>query len=89
MAPTRVVGYARLSRETADCTSVARQRQIIESHAQSREWELFATIDDVDVDVSASKRRRDRPGLARVRAMIAAHEADAVTVWHLDRLARS
>jgi DNA invertase Pin-like site-specific DNA recombinase len=42
-----------------------------------------------DVDVSASKRRLDRPGLAKVRAMIAAGEADAVLVWRLDRLARS
>ncbi|MCJ1707943.1 recombinase family protein [Microbacterium sp. VKM Ac-2923] len=87
MAPTRVVGYVRLSRESADSTSVARQRQIIEAHAKGRGWELVDTIDDVDV--SASKRRLDRPGLTRVRALIAGGKAEAVLVWRLDRLARS
>ncbi len=87
MAPTRVVGYVRLSRESADSTSVARQRQIIETHAKRQGWELVETIDDVDV--SASKRRLDRPGLARVRGLIASGKADAVLVWRLDRLARS
>jgi len=49
MALTRGVGYVRLSRESADSTSVARQRQIIETHAKSRVWELVETIDDADV----------------------------------------
>lgn len=87
MSPTRVVGYVRLSRETADSTSVARQRQVIEAHARSRGWDLFTTVEDIDV--SASKRRLDRPGLTRVRAIIAAGKAEAILVWRLDRLARS
>lgn len=87
MAPTRVVGYVRLSRETADSTSVARQRQIIDSHASARGWTVVDVVEDVDV--SASKRRLDRPGLDRVRALVASGDADAVLVWRLDRLARS
>lgn len=42
-----------------------------------------------DVDVSASKRRLNRPGLNRVRQMLRDGEADALLVWRLDRLARS
>ncbi len=87
MAPTRVVGYVRLSRESADSTSVARQRQVIEATAASRGWELLGIVEDVDV--SASKRRLDRPGLTQVRELIAAGKASAVLVWRLDRLARS
>jgi DNA invertase Pin-like site-specific DNA recombinase len=87
MTPTRAIGYVRLSRETADSTSIARQRQIIEATARGRGFELVGIIEDVDV--SASKRRLDRPGLAQVRELVAKGQADAVLVWRLDRLARS
>ena len=66
---------------------MARQRQVIEAHARSRGWDLVTTVEDIDV--SASKRRLDRPGLTRVRAIIAAGRAEAILVWRLDRLARS
>lgn len=83
----RVVGYVRISRLTEESTSVARQRQEIESTVASRGWRLIAI--EEDVDVSASKKRLDRPGLNAVRRRIAAKEADAVLVWRLDRIARS
>jgi|GEM_PF-623868 len=86
-ATTRAVGYVRLSRDHDDSTSVARQREIIARTCEARGWTLVETVEDVDV--SASKRRLDRPGLDRVRALVRSGEADLVLVWRLDRLARS
>lgn len=86
-SPTRAVGYVRLSRDNDDSTSVAKQRQIITATAEAKGYDLIDVVEDVDV--SASKRRLDRPGLNRVRALVKAREADVVLVWRLDRLARS
>lgn len=83
----RVIGYARLSRASESSTSIARQREIIAQTADARGWSLVETV--VDNDVSASRLRLNRPGIKRVRAAVAAGEADAVIVWRLDRLARS
>jgi len=92
--PRRVVGYVRLSRETEESSSPAKQRQIIEQTVAARAlaapgfWDLVGI--ESDIDVSATKTPLDdRPGLARVRAMIADGSADAVVCWRLDRLARS
>lgn len=92
--PRRVVGYIRLSRETEASSSPAKQRQIIEQTVSARAlaapgyWDLIDVISDIDV--SATKTPLDdRPGLARVRAMVADGSADAVVCWRLDRLARS
>ena len=52
-----------------------------------RGLELIEIVEDVDV--SATRSRLDRPGLRRVRALIADGSADAVMVWRLDRLVRS
>lgn len=93
-APRRVVGYVRLSRETEESSSPAKQRQIIEQTVAARAlaspgfWDLVGI--ESDIDVSATKTPLDdRAGLAKVRAMIADGKADAVVVWRLDRLARS
>jgi site-specific DNA recombinase len=84
----RVLGYTRLSSaRREESTSIVRQREVIASTATARGWTLVDTIDDVDV--SASKRRLDRPGLHEIRRRIKAGEADAVLVWRLDRLVRS
>ncbi len=83
----KVIGYARLSSLSEESTSIARQREIITLTASTRGWQLVDIIEDGGV--SASKARLDRPGLARVRASIAAGDADAVVVWRLDRMARS
>lgn len=82
-----VVAYLRISRDSDDSTSIARQRDITSRYAEARGWTVVATVEDVDV--SASKRRLDRPGLNRVRELIRTGAADAVVVWRLDRLARS
>ncbi|MEP7736460.1 recombinase family protein [Nocardioides sp. 31GB23] len=83
----RVAAYVRISRDADDSTSIARQVDITGRYAAARGWEVVETVQDVDV--SASKRRLDRPGLSRVRELVRAGEADAVLVWRLDRLARS
>ncbi|MDR6171949.1 recombinase family protein [Curtobacterium sp. SORGH_AS_0776] len=84
----RVIGYARLSRASREeSTSIVRQRELIEKTCELRGMELVQTI--VDDNVSATRSRLDRPGLSRVRRMIADGEADAVMVWRLDRLVRS
>lgn len=92
--PRRVVGYVRLSRETEDSSSPAKQRQAIERLAAARaaahpgHWELVGIHEDIDV--SATRTELDsRPGLSRVRQAIADGTADAVVVMKLDRLARS
>ncbi len=84
----KVIGYVRLSRAVREeSTSVVRQREIIEETCRARGHELVRIVEDIDV--SASKRRLDRPGLTEVRSRIGSGEADAVMVWRLDRLARS
>lgn len=87
LSPSRVAGYVRLSRAEDDSTSVARQREIIASTAAARGWQLVEVVEDVDV--SASKKRLDRPGLDRVRELVRSGAVDLVLVWRLDRLARS
>ena len=82
-----VIGYARLSSLSEESTSIARQREIITDTAKARGWHLIDIIEDGGI--SASKARLERPGLTRVRALIAAGDADAVIVWRLDRMARS
>lgn len=67
-APKRVVGYVRISREHDDSTSIDRQREIIATYCRAHDLTLVDTI--ADADVSASKKRLDRPGLSRVRALI-------------------
>ncbi|MFI1778303.1 recombinase family protein [Streptomyces sp. NPDC020406] len=86
-APRRVIGYARISRATDESTSIERQREVIHATCQTRGWALADIIEDVDV--SATKTRLDRPGLARVRDVVAAGRADTVLVWRIDRVARS
>ncbi|MFE5334826.1 recombinase family protein [Isoptericola sp. NPDC056573] len=83
----RVVGYARLSRYSDESASIAKQRKIISDTVANRDWTLVEIVEDVDV--SATKRRLDRPGLDRVRRLVADGIADHVVVWKLDRLARS
>jgi site-specific DNA recombinase len=86
--PTRVVGYVRLSDASKEeSTSIARQHEIIEQTSSARGYDLVCV--EADEDVSASKKRLARPGLTRVRRMLASGDADAVLVWRLDRLARS
>lgn len=82
---TRAAVYLRLSKETEASSSIERQRLACLRLAESRGWDVVLV--EEDVDVSASKRRLDRPGLDRVRA--AYGSLDVVIYWKTDRLARS
>ncbi|WP_351224001.1 recombinase family protein [Streptomyces sp. NPDC002133] len=86
-APRRVIGYARISKATDESTSIERQRELITATCKARGWALAEIVEDVDV--SATKTRLDRPGLARVRDTVAAGRADTIMVWRIDRVARS
>lgn len=86
-APLRVIGYARISDEKAESTSIARQHDIIKATAKARDWQLVGIVDDIGE--SASKKRLARAGLTEVRALVAAGTAEAVAVWRLDRAARN
>lgn len=87
MAPTRALGYVRLSRDTEASTSPERQRKDITAAVKSRGWELVGVIEDIDQ--SATRKRLDRPGIHEMRRRIKAGEADVVVVSRLDRMARS
>jgi len=84
----KIVGYVRLSRAAREeSTSITRQRELIAKTCELRGLELLEIVEDVDV--SATRSRLERPGLRRVRQLIADGDADAVMVWRLDRLVRS
>lgn len=83
----RAALYVRLSEETTTTTSPERQRDAARKYAESRGWNVVGTFEDVDV--SATHRRLDRPGLDRLRAEVAASRVDVVIVYRLDRLARN
>ena len=79
--------YLRLSRETESSTSITRQREACHAFAASRGWDIVLECEDVDV--SASKRRLDRPGLTTIREAMERGDIEIVLFWRTDRLARS
>jgi DNA invertase Pin-like site-specific DNA recombinase len=83
----RVGIYVRLSEETESTTSPARQQALSRAYSESRGWTVVAVVEDIDV--SASKTGLNRPGLDRLRQLVAAGDVDVIVVWRLDRLARS
>lgn len=87
MAQTRAIAYVRLSRLTDESTSVERQREVVAAACLARGWELIAI--EEDVDVSATTKRLNRPGLTRARDAIKRGEADVLLAWRLDRVCRS
>lgn len=86
-SPVRAVGYVRLSRASDESTSISRQRKAIDDLCAGRGWVLVDIVEDVDI--SATKRGLDRPGLDRVRQIVATGGADVMAVWRIDRAARS
>lgn len=83
-AKRRAFGYVRLSKDTPDTTSPARQREAIERLVADRHWELVQTFEDVDRSAYNGKHR---PGFERMMARL--HEVDAIVFWRLDRLSRN
>lgn len=84
---TRCVGYVRVStHEQAERgISLEAQATAISRFAAQRGWSLVGMIEDA----AQSGTKADRPGLTRLKDMVAHGEADAVVVTRLDRLGRS
>ncbi len=83
----KAIGYARVSTDKqADCgVSLEAQAEKIRAMAVVQGAEIVEVI----VDGGESAKTLDRPGLARVLAMIDRREIDVLIVAKLDRLTRS
>ncbi len=86
--PTRAIAYVRVSTEEQrrSGAGLGAQRRAIESACRERGWGLVTVESDEGV---SAKSMKNRPGLARALAALAAGEADALIVHKLDRLSRS
>lgn len=83
----RAVLYLRQSLDaTGDQLAVQRQREACQRIARERGWTVAGEY--VDNSISASDRRKVRPGYDRLVADYAADRFDAIIVWDLDRLTR-
>ncbi len=83
----RAVGYVRVS--TADQAesgaSLDAQRAKIEAYATMHDLELVEVI----TDAGLSAKTLDRPGMARLLALIKGRKVDVVVIAKLDRITRS
>src|SRR5690348_12936743 len=87
MSTRRAAIYCRISQDREGAgLGVERQRQDCEALAARLGWTITAV--HVDNDTSAHSGK-PRPGYAALLADIEAGTADAVLVWHTDRLHRS
>jgi site-specific DNA recombinase len=86
-APTRIVGYIRVStdKQASEGNSLEAQRARLEAYATAMQLEIVA----FEVDAGLSAKSLVRPGLQRALARLDAFEADAILVVKLDRLTRS
>jgi DNA invertase Pin-like site-specific DNA recombinase len=82
---TAVLLYTRLSTEDVHDATV-RQEVACRSYAEARNWDVAATLSDLDA--SAYQPRARRPGFEALVTEAAARSADGVLVWKLDRLVR-
>jgi site-specific DNA recombinase len=84
--PNAAVIYARISQDRAgDGLGVKRQLADCRAEAERRGWPVVAEFVDDDVSAYSGKAR---PNYRRMLDAIRNSEADAVIVWHLDRLHR-
>ncbi|MGN7247227.1 recombinase family protein [Janibacter anophelis] len=84
--PRAAVIYARISQDRAgEGLGVARQLQDCRAEAERRGWPVVAEYVDDDLSAYSGKAR---PAYERVLEAISEGEADAVLVWHMDRLHR-
>ena len=83
----RVVGYARVSGEdqARDGVSLDSQREKVRLYAELHGLDLAELVTDPGV----SAKNLDRPGLARVLAMLDSGEVRGLVVFKLDRLTRN
>ena len=84
---TRTVAYVRVSTDKQADHGVSLEAQEAKIRAYASVYDL--DLVEVVVDAGASAKTLDRPGLARVLAMVKRGAVDAVVVVKLDRLTRS
>lgn len=84
---TTVIGYVRVSTEeqAAGGLSIESQRQRIAAYCTARGWHLA----DIVTDAGWSAATLERPGMAKVRRLMAERLVEAVVAVKLDRLTRS
>ncbi|MCS6889879.1 MAG: recombinase family protein, partial [Chloroflexus sp.] len=81
----RAAVYARVStEEQGDNFSIPSQIAAARRYASDRGWQVVAELTD-----TMSGAVLDRPGLRKLRDLIAARAVDAVVVYSLDRLSRN
>mgnify|MGYP003996636513 CR=1 FL=1 len=80
----RVCLYARVS---TTCQSVDRQLEELTSVAQRNDWKIVDTY--IDLGISGSKGRDQRPELNRMMNDSIKKKFDVVMCWSIDRLGRS
>ncbi|GAA1859376.1 recombinase family protein [Asanoa iriomotensis] len=83
----RILGVARLSRETDESTSITRQTEHLHAYAASRDATLVHVA--ADVDVSGAVLPFDRPQFGPWLTDERAGEYDVIAAVKLDRLSRS
>jgi DNA invertase Pin-like site-specific DNA recombinase len=86
-ARTRAIAYVRVSTDKQADHGVSLEAQQAKVRAYASLYDL--DLVDVVVDAGASAKSLDRPGLARVLALVESGAVDAVVVCKLDRLTRS
>ena len=88
MAPaTRAIGYVRVSTEQQAETGVSLDAQAEKIRAMAIVQD--ADLVDVIIDAGVSAKDLNRPGLARLLALVEQRNVDTVIVAKLDRLTRS
>jgi DNA invertase Pin-like site-specific DNA recombinase len=83
----RVAIYCRVSTagQQEEGTSLRTQEAACREYAAERGWEVVGTF----VDVHSGFDLHERPGMARLRALVAAGAVDAVVTYAVDRLTRN
>jgi len=88
---SKVLGVLRLSRDTEESTSVARQREAVQAWADANGHTVIGWAEDVDVSGSVAPWDRDDLGrwMPRELGGQADHvEWDGLAAWRLDRVSR-
>ena len=83
----QVIGYSRVStaEQANEGVSLEMQAKKIEAYCLVKDWQLSAVI----TEAGQSAKSLNRPGMARLLAMVDAGEVSTVIVYKLDRLTRS
>ena len=83
----QLIGYSRVStaEQVSEGVSLEMQAKKIEAYCLVKDWQLSAVI----TEAGQSAKSLNRPGMARLLAMVDAGEVSTVIVYKLERLTRS